>query len=90
MAEVARFSTFGLLALLCLLGIYIDLSGSLQGSLLGLLLVNIPIYMLPTIIAGYRDHPNTMAVALLNGLLGWTVLGWLAALAWGFARHRFP
>ena len=90
MAEIARFSAFGLLALLCLLGIYIDLSGLWQGSLMGLLVVNIPIYMLPTIIAGYRDHPSTMAVAVLNGLLGWTGLGWLAALAWGFARHRFP
>lgn len=87
MAEVARLSAIGLLALLCLLGIYVDL-GAWQGGLIGLLVINIPIYMLPTIIACYRGHPNTVAVAILNGLLGWTGLGWLAALAWSFARSR--
>lgn len=86
MAEVARLSALGLLALLCLLSIYIDLSWSWQGGLIGLLVINIPIYMLPTIIAGYRDHPNMAAIAILNFLLGWTGLGWLAALAWSFAR----
>jgi Superinfection immunity protein len=44
---------------------------------------------LPTIIAGYRIHPNTAAVAVLKFLLGWTGLGWGAALAWSFAKsHR--
>jgi hypothetical protein len=43
--------------------------------------------MLPTIIACYRGHPNAVAVAILNGLLGWTGLGWLAALVWSFGRQ---
>ncbi len=86
MATAARISALGLLALLRVLSIYIDLSGSWQGSLIGLLVINLPIYMLPTIIAGYRDHPNMAALAVLNSLLGWTGLGWLAALAWSFAR----
>ena len=85
--EVVRLSAFGVLALLCLLGIYIDLLGPWQVGLIGLLVINIPIYMLPTIIACYRGHPNAVAVAILNGLLGWTGLGWLAALVWSFGRQ---
>ena len=86
-AEVVRLSAFGLLTVLCLLGVYIDLSAPWQAGLTGLLVINIPIYMLPTIIACYRDHPNAAAVAILNGLLGWTGLAWLAALVWSFGRQ---
>jgi len=53
---------------------------------MGLLFMNIPLCMLPTSIAGYRAHQNTGAVAILNVLLGWTGLGWVAALAWSFAK----
>jgi len=86
MAQLAKHFGFGILALLVLGALYVDLSGSWQGGLIGLLFINIPIYMLPTIIAGYRDHRNTTAVAILNALLGWRGLGWVAALAWSFAR----
>jgi hypothetical protein len=89
MVELAKFFGFGIVALLCLCVLYIDISRSWQGGLTGLLFINIPLYMLPTIIAGYRVHPNTAAVAVLNFLLGWTGFGWVAALAWSFAKpHR--
>lgn len=39
-------------------------------------------YFLPTIIAGCRSMPNTMAIFLLNLFLGWTLIGWVAALVW--------
>lgn len=86
MAQLAKHFGFGILALLCLLALYIDISRSWQGGLTGLLVINIPLYLLPTLIAGYRSHRNTGAVTVLNVLLGWTGLGWLAALAWSFAR----
>jgi hypothetical protein len=89
MVQLAKYFGFGIVALLCLFALYIDISRSWQGGLAGLLFINIPLYMLPTIIAGYRIHPNTAAVAVLNFLLGWTGLGWVAALAWSFAKsHR--
>jgi hypothetical protein len=40
------------------------------------------VYFAPTIVAGYREHPNGMAIVLLNLLAGWTFIGWLAALIW--------
>jgi hypothetical protein len=39
-------------------------------------------YCLPGIVALLRHHHNTLAIALLNLLLGWTVLGWIIALVW--------
>jgi hypothetical protein len=33
-------------------------------------------------IAASRGHPNTIAIAALNILLGWTMLGWIASLVW--------
>jgi hypothetical protein len=48
-------------------------------SVLGLI---IGVYFLPLIVAASRKHAQTGAIALLNLLLGWTVLGWVAALIW--------
>ncbi len=86
MVELAKQFVFGIVALLCVFVLYIDFSRSWQGGLPGLLFINIPLYMLPTLIAGYRSHRNAAAVTVLNVLLGWTGLGWVAALAWSFAR----
>jgi len=44
----------------------------------------IALYLLPTMIADVRGHPHPIAIFVLNVLLGWTVLGWLAALVWSF------
>jgi hypothetical protein len=38
------------------------------------------IYMLPAFIG--RHKRNAYAIAVLNFLLGWTVLGWVIALVW--------
>ena len=37
---------------------------------------------MPLIIAVARKHRFATAIGLLNVLLGWTILGWLAALIW--------
>lgn len=53
-------------------------------------LIVIAFYFLPTIVAAIRHHPNQNAIFILNLLLGWTILGWIAALVWGntfVARH---
>jgi hypothetical protein len=38
-------------------------------------------YFLPTLIALFREAPNTGSVFVLNLLLGWTVIVWIIALA---------
>ena len=50
--------------------------------LIALVGVAIALYFLPAIVASSRKHPQTVAIFLLNLLLGWTLLGWVAALVW--------
>jgi hypothetical protein len=39
-------------------------------------------YMLPSIIADIRHVEHEGSIGAVNFLLGWTVLGWIAALIW--------
>lgn len=39
-------------------------------------------YFLPFLIALLRGHRNVLGVFVLNLFLGWTMLGWIAALVW--------
>lgn len=45
-------------------------------------------YFPPTIVAWARNHPNRVSIFLLNLLLGWTVIGWVAALIWSASAIR--
>lgn len=45
---------------------------------IGLLL---SVYFLPTIVAFNRHVPSPWSVAVINTLLGWTLIGWAVALA---------
>jgi Superinfection immunity protein len=46
-------------------------------------------YGLPALVAVYRRHRRAEAIAIVNLFLGWTVVGWLAALVWAFrSRSR--
>ena len=46
-------------------------------------------YGLPALVAVYRRHRRAEAIAIVNLFLGWTVIGWLAALVWAFrSRSR--
>ena len=38
-------------------------------------------YYIPTIVAVIRKVPNIGSVAVINTLLGWTLVGWVVALA---------
>jgi len=38
-------------------------------------------YWVPTIVAVARKAPNRGSVAVINGFLGWTFVGWVVALA---------
>lgn len=46
------------------------------------------LYMLPTFIAYKRQH-NVSGVAIVNVLLGWSIIGWVIALVMACgARHE--
>ncbi|HVE08905.1 MAG TPA: superinfection immunity protein [Paraburkholderia sp.] len=42
------------------------------------------VYLVPSLEADAREHDDALAITLLNVLLGWTVIGWIAA--WRAAR----
>jgi len=42
------------------------------------------VYFIPLIVAHIRKHENIFAISILNIVLGWTLIGWLAALLWAF------
>lgn len=45
-------------------------------------------YFVPAVVAGLRHHRHTAAIAALDVLLGWTVIGWIAALVWALMDQR--
>jgi hypothetical protein len=45
-------------------------------------------YMLPWAVAATRGKSNSWAIGLVNFLLGWTFIGWLAALVMACMPHQ--
>ena len=40
------------------------------------------LYFLPTVFATIRSHSSSGGIFALNLFLGWTLIGWVVALAW--------
>jgi hypothetical protein len=54
----------------------------------GLLFIAAPVlYFLPSIEAKLNESENFMSVLMVNLFLGWTLVGWVVALAWA---HKKP
>lgn len=45
-------------------------------------------YFLPWAIAASRGKSNTGAIAVLNLLVGWTIIGWFVVLVMAFGAHQ--
>ncbi|HKN21367.1 MAG TPA: superinfection immunity protein [Terracidiphilus sp.] len=49
------------------------------------------VYLLPTGLAVYRDCRSMAWIALVNVFLGWTIVGWFAAMGWATTgKVRMP
>lgn len=48
----------------------------------GVVATAVAVYMLPTYVAALRERHRMAPVALVNALVGWTVVGWFVALVW--------
>lgn len=66
------------LALLCLF----SLTMKAPGNLLFFVFLA-ALYFLPSIEAALRSQPNVTSIVLVNVFLGWTLVGWVVAMAWG-------
>ncbi|PPK47217.1 T4 superinfection immunity protein [Trinickia symbiotica] len=49
------------------------------------LLAALSFYLAPSILADANERDDALAITLVNVLLGWTVIGWIAAFVWA---HR--
>ncbi len=47
-----------------------------------LFVLGIAAYLLPTMLALYRNSKATVWIAVLNVFLGWTLFGWFIAIGW--------
>jgi hypothetical protein len=48
----------------------------------------VAMYFLPALIAALRKHPQTLAIFVLNLLLGWSVIGWIGSLVWSLTNAQ--
>jgi len=51
------------------------------------LLFLLALYFIPAVVAVKRNHKNAKAIIALDLLLGWTALGWIAALVWSLTNN---
>ncbi|KQV12513.1 MULTISPECIES: superinfection immunity protein [unclassified Kitasatospora] len=56
-------------------------SDGLTVGLVVLVIVAALLYFVPTVIALVRGVPNRGSVVVINVFLGWTLIGWVVALA---------
>jgi hypothetical protein len=49
---------------------------------ISLLFLALAVYMAPTLVAGARGHRDHVVILVVNLLLGWTFVFWVATLAW--------
>jgi Superinfection immunity protein len=48
----------------------------------------VALWLLPTIIAVRRKAPNIGVIVVINVLLGWTLIGWVGALAFAVVDQQ--
>ncbi len=58
----------------------------MSGELAGIIFLTI--YFAPTINALFRNHKSLGGIIVINVFLGWTMIGWIIALAWAGANPR--
>lgn len=59
-------------------------------AFLTFVLLSASAYLAPCFVAAWRRHHNYLAITALNILLGWTFLGWVAALVWALTQVKNP
>lgn len=48
------------------------------------------LYFVPTVVAGCRHHHQMASIVVVNLFLGWTFIGWVAALAMACSAVKQP
>lgn len=76
----------GLLIFLSLSGLYVENEAlgiiATMCKMFLIFAIGLFVYFLPTYIANSRKHNNFVPICIANLFLGWTFIGWVAALVW--------
>ena len=82
--QVAAMIVAAIVGLSVLLGFFRlfgdSFSGGGAGGIVALVIIGL-LYFLPSMVAWGRDTPNKNSVFVINIFLGWTLIGWVVALA---------
>jgi Superinfection immunity protein len=78
----------GVLIILILAWAAVAKSPAVAIALAVIIFVVLPVYLLPAFIAYRRHAPDPASVAVINVFLGWTFIGWVAALALSVRERR--
>ena len=46
------------------------------------------LYLLPSLVASMRGHPQENPIFIINFFLGWTLIGWIVTLAWAVSDFQ--
>jgi hypothetical protein len=57
---------------------------------LGIIFLMLGLYALPTLVAFKKRKRNAGGICVVNMLLGWTLIGWVVALAWAACEDEHP
>lgn len=63
--------------------VFVELESVIPLSVIALLGILFPLYMIPTKAARKNTHEQTTVIVWLNGILGCTVILWIVLLIWG-------
>ena len=55
-----------------------------------MIVISVALYILPSLLAWKNESPRRTKIMLINLLLGWTVIGWIAAMVMTFAYVAPP
>ena len=84
MKIILKFIALTLLPFFLILLVFSGSQDALAGALLAWLVIYS--YLFPWIVSLSRSHSNSLSIFALNLFLGWTLIGWVAALVWGLFR----
>ncbi len=87
-SQLVKFANILLNFLIIFTCVIVELASNGGGAgfaLVFILLIANAIYLLPTYIADGKMHKQTNFIFLVNFLLGFTFIGWIAALIWALS-----
>ena len=86
MKSFGRFILYFFIGLILFIILDAILGGTGIVTLTGIVLA---IYLIPSYVAFARKVPSSLAIAVLNIFLGWSIIGFIVALVWSLKKYDY-